>query len=104
MKVTYRISPGPQFEFLELESDIGDRVNPGDLAKTYWELHKAFAPQPINQKELQQKDWNRVLDSYLNGQAFQNGEHEQMSDRQKWMIHELDKAFSRIKSKDNQHG
>lgn len=49
---------------------------------------------------LPQKEWNRVLDKYLNQGGMLTDEGAQMSDRQKWMIHELDKAFARISRHD----
>lgn len=95
MNVTYRLAPGPQFEFIEVTEDVVQDF--GLIAFHYWELHKAVAE---NNKELPQKEWNRIVDNYLNGGSFENGEHEQMSDRQKWFIHEIDKSFNRLKAKE----
>lgn len=44
---------------------------------------------------LDQKEWNRALDRYLVEGSIEPSTHEQMDERQQWMIHEIDKSISR---------
>ena len=51
-----------------------------------------------NEQELPRKEWNDVVDRYRNDMPFTAGEHERMSERQKWFIHEIDKSNERLQS------
>ena len=60
-------------------------------------LKTAFTASEANQAGLPQKEWNRVLVGYLKGSGCKPEEFERMSKAQTWMLHELDKAFTRMK-------
>lgn len=61
------------------------------------DLKMAFKASEANKEGLPQKEWNKCLVGYLKGQGCKPEEHERMSKAQQWMLHELDKAFTRIK-------
>jgi hypothetical protein len=46
---------------------------------------------------LTDKEWRDCLDSYMYGHGMTPDTHDKMNDRQKWMIHELDKFNTRNK-------
>lgn len=45
--------------------------------------------------------WNKVLDSYIDRKGMFSEDFEDMDLYQKYMIHELDKHFARLKAKDH---
>ena len=77
------------FEFVEFESD-----KIVDLVELYRTTKTAFEPR----EGLAQKEWNALLDKYLNTAKMEQHEYDSCSDKQKWMIQELKKAFKRGKS------
>ncbi len=48
---------------------------------------------------LSRDEWNNCLDKYRNDISLSSEEHERMDERQKWMIHELDKSDARLEVK-----
>ena len=87
-----------EYCFIEIEHEDND-----DFENTAQQVVGAhgYLLNLLNDKEgLPQKEWNKVLDTYLNRGGMDPEEHEEMSKAQKYVIKELDKAFNRIRSKE----
>ena len=82
--------PKDQYAFIELDVE-------GSLA----EIEAVYHGMLASGGELSREEWNRILDDYLNDKGMPSDAHEKMSPNQKWMIHELDKAGSRINYQSN---
>lgn len=95
MKVKLHI-PTEQYGYCEVEPDS---VSPEAIAEVYKMYADAFKPKPIN--ELPTKEWNICLDRYMHGTGMSETELSHLSPKQGWMIHEIDKSFTRLKAKEN---
>lgn len=97
MKVTLHI-PTEQYGFVALELEVGAKPislerESESVANLYQIYANAFKPKPIN--ELPTKEWNRILDKYLDGGGITEEEHASLSRQQRELLHELDKADAR---------
>lgn len=45
---------------------------------------------------IPQKEWNKILEKYVEGTGFEAERYEEMSPNQRFMIKELDKLFARL--------
>ncbi len=90
-KASIRLTTGPEYEYIELSVED----EPEAILETYKTFRRILNVGP----GLETKVWNKVLDNYRKGKGMDVELHEQMSDEEKWMIHELDKSDSRIKNK-----
>lgn len=88
MKTTIRI-PTEQYAFVEIEVEA---ENPEEVKQKYDEIKSAFNEVP----DLPQKEWNRVLDRYLNEATMESEEYYSLSPRQQYLIQELKKSFKRV--------
>lgn len=99
MKVTFRISPGPQYEYVEIERELEDGASYTRIAEVYAEIGEAFKPRPIN--ELPPKEWDTFLENWLLGESNHTETIEKLSPVQKATYNVLKRAKSRINSKLN---
>jgi hypothetical protein len=95
MKLTVRV-PTQEYGYAEVEMEVPDDMTAQEVATLYQETADAFKPQA----GLEKKEWNRILDQYLNKGGMTSDEGSVMSKEQQWLIHELDKAFARIIKKE----
>lgn len=91
-KATLRIPTDEQYAYVEIDvtgtpSEILEQYN------TLTGLVKANDGLPV-------KEWNAIVDAYLLGNGMTVDGHEGMGKAQVWFIHELDKAFGRLKAKE----
>lgn len=76
------------FEFVEVDCESYIQ-----MVEERRQITEAFAPK----EGLAQKEWNTLLDKYLNTATMEQHEYDSCSDKQKWMIQELKKCFKRNK-------
>ncbi len=85
-----RVPTKTQYAFIEMHVE----GTPQEIVRVYNELNEAYWGQ--GEAGLPQKEWNRLLDGYLNGGGMHAEEMEGLSEKQGWMIHEIDKCFNRL--------
>lgn len=91
LKATIRI-PTEQYAYIE----VAFEGSPEEIVAKHNELYKLYNNP---NKGLPTKDWNRVIDRYLDTCNLSEGEYNSMSDEQKAVIQELKKAFKRADAK-----
>lgn len=96
MKVILHI-PTEQYGFVAVEVDD---VSPDTAAETYRDYAEAFKIKV----GLNQKEWNTVLDSYINGNPMNPDTYYAMSPEQQKIIQELKKCFKRLKTSGGREG
>lgn len=82
--------PVEQFGFISAEMDT---EAPHEACEAYRALQREWE----GVAGLPDKEWNVVLDAYRSGKGLSVEDGEMLSERQKWMIHELDKGDLRDK-------
>lgn len=98
MKYQYQIVGTAQYEYIMGEDDF---ESPEAAVEAYKALREAFHPL-ASMPGLSSKDWNNVLDSYINGNPMAPDTYYAMSPEQQKIIQELKKCFKRIKSKNGE--
>lgn len=94
MKTVVQIKTA-DFEYISQEFNAD--MEAGKAVEAFLDLRRVW--QERTQTKLTRKEWNDLVDGYLHGKSVLTSDFEKMNDTQKWMLHELDKAFSRIKPK-----
>ena len=94
MKATLRIPTNEQFAFIEIEKEVNSSQ---EAIEAYNEAMGYFK---ASDGGLNTKEWNDCLVRYLESSEMDSDYHERMNKAQSWMIHEIDKAFNRIKNKE----
>lgn len=92
MKSILRVPTKEPYAYIEVEIEaptVDDAI----------EQHREITRKVQGGFGLDQKEWNKALDRYMNEETMDADTHAQMDERQQWMIHELDKAGSRINHK-----
>lgn len=88
MKTTIRI-PTTQFAYLQFEFE----GTPEEAIEEHNRIIKLYNNENAG---LDQKEWNKLLDKYILTGVMESDEGERMSEKQSWMVHELDKSSSRV--------
>jgi hypothetical protein len=88
MKAHLRIPTKTPYAYIEVDTE----GNAQEIVAAYNEVNEAYWGQ---NEGLPAKEWNEALDSYLAGKGISPDQHEKMSEKQKWMIHEIDKSKKR---------
>lgn len=89
MKAILRIPAKEMYGFIEIETEVLSIENALDAYADATRLY-------LGGSGLGKKEWNRVLDRYIKKGGMTSDEGAGMDEKQKWLIHELDKAFARI--------
>ena len=88
---TIRVPTADPYAYLELH-------HKGSLK----EIHEIYTEATAIVKVgvgLEPKEWNQVVDKYLQEKGMHPEDFEKMNAAQKWWIHELDKGRARLKPK-----
>lgn len=92
MKTTFRI-PTTDYAYIEVVED--KEYTPKAIVERFRELQRAYN----GGFGLEAKEWNKLLDNYLLEKGMPSDKFVELDVQQAWMIHELDKAKSRISNK-----
>jgi len=101
MKVIYRLSPGPQFEYVEVHSEEPNEIEPKEIARYYEEYSSAFRPKPIN--SLNDKEYDTFIQNMLEGGSNHVEDIERMSPEQQKYMQIVKRALNRIEYKINKN-
>lgn len=91
MKTQFQVKTA-EFEYIMQEAD---GLSAEEAVMAYRALQRAVKGEP----GLEQKDWNRAVDRYLSNGGGETETWAKMSDKQKWFINEVKKAFARLEDK-----
>lgn len=98
MKTTIRI-PLDQFAYIELEDD---NLTGARAIQIYKDYVQEFNASNVVVEGLPQRDWNRVLDRYLQEKGMTGDDNAQLGKAQAWLIHEIDKAKARLSTRESE--
>lgn len=93
MKVTFRI-PTSQFAFVEVVDEL--HATKEQVMEEFNAWERAYKDSVHVGEGLSDKDFCRVLDSYIQGNPMAPDEYYKMSAKQQGVIQEIKKCFKRI--------
>lgn len=97
MKTSFQVSTG-DYEYILQETDTP--MSAEEAVSAFLELRHVYSNRV--RSKLTKKEWNDCLDKYLQDEGMSEECMSKMNEVQKWMIHELDKAFSRINNRNKE--
>ena len=89
LDITLHIKIG-DFEYVEL--DLSGEASPEQVKEYYQQYSQPFQ----NGAGLPDDEWREAVDRYRIENKMDVQKHERMSQRQKWMVHEIDKSNTRL--------
>lgn len=95
IKGTIRVPTKTQYAYIEMEIE----GTPKEIVEAYNELNEAYWGQ--GKEQLSTKEWNKCLDDYLTDCGMSEEMMHKLSEKQLWLIKEIDKSFNRLKTKEN---